>query len=68
MVTITFDLAAFMIGLGIGMLIGGIIACVVELREGGPWSQGWTAGYESGTQLRKYIEKSIRMANDGKTD
>ena len=68
MVTITFDLAALLIGLGIGIIIGGIMFCYVEMREGGPWSQGWTDGYKCGTELRKYIEKSIGRMNDDKTD
>ena len=60
MITITFDATALFIGFVIGMLLGGIICSVVETREGGPWSSGYTTGYKSGVEVRKYIEQSVR--------
>lgn len=60
MITVTFDATALFVGFCIGMFVGGLVALFVEMREGGPWSDGYTTGYRSGTELRKYIEESVR--------
>lgn len=47
MVTWSFDLVALLVGVAIGMLIGIIIVCVGEMREGGGWSKGFFDGCEA---------------------
>ena len=60
MITVTFDATALFIGFFIGMFVGALLTLFIETREGGPWSDGYTTGYRSGTELRKYIEESVR--------
>lgn len=60
MITVTFDATALFIGFSIGVFVGALLALFIETREGGPWSDGYTTGYRSGTELRKYIEESVR--------
>lgn len=64
MITISIDLTALMIGIFIGLALGFIVFGYYEMREGGPWSSGWTEGYKSGAELRKYIEKNSRSDNN----
>ena len=47
MVTWSFDLVALLVGVAIGMIIGIVIVCVGEMREGGGWSKGLFEGCEA---------------------
>lgn len=66
MITVTIDFVTLFIGFLIGLVVGAIIICYAEMHEGGPWSSGWTEGYKSGAELRKYIEKTSRGDNNAK--
>ena len=68
MITITFDAMALFMGFCIGLFFGFIVYSLFEMREGGQWSSGWASGYKSGTELRKYIENSVRNEKAVKQD
>lgn len=57
MITLSIDLAAFVIGLIIGIMFGAVIVLWGELRDGGAWDRGYHAGWESGYKCKANIEK-----------
>lgn len=46
MVTWTFDLLALLVGIIIGMVIGGLAFTLIEMRDGGSWSKGFSDGFD----------------------
>lgn len=52
MVTVTFDIGAFIAGLIVGICVGTAIVLWAELDKGGAWSQGFSAGFDLKTWLR----------------
>ena len=44
MVTWTFDLIALIVGFFIGMIVGGLLYCTSEMRDGGAWAKGFYDG------------------------
>lgn len=44
MVTWTFDLFALIVGFILGMFVGGLLYCTIQMRDGGSWAQGFYAG------------------------
>ncbi len=52
MVTWTFDLLAFDVGMVVGILFAGFIICFAEMR-----SKSWDEGFSSGFDAKKFVEK-----------
>lgn len=55
MVTWTFDLTALFVGFCVGMLAGGILFVIAEMRDGGAWSKGFFEGCDK-RALINYLE------------
>ena len=53
MVTWTFDLFALFVGIIIGVVIGALVVCFVELQDGGYWDIGFNAGFKAKYSLEK---------------
>lgn len=69
MITWTFDLVALFIGWAVGMLMGGLLFVVVEMRDGGAWSKGFFEGCDK-KFLISYLdrEKERVMKREPKKD
>ena len=52
MVTWTFDLLAFDVGIIVGILFAGFIVCFAEMRD-----KSWSEGFSSGFDAKKFVEK-----------
>jgi len=52
MVTWTFDLFALFIGFVIGVVVGMLLFCFIELRDGGSWSKG----FMDGCKMERFLE------------
>ena len=52
MVTLTFDLLAFDVGMIAGFLLAGFIICFSEMRD-----KSWSEGFSSGFDAKKFVEK-----------
>ena len=68
MITITIDFVGLAIGFIVGLFCGAMISLWTEMREGGPWSSGYTTGYMSGADFRKRIEQSVESEMKKKHD
>ena len=53
MVTWTFDLAALIVGVIVGIFLMGTVFLIVYLRDGGAWSIGFSEGCEA----KRFVEK-----------
>ena len=69
MITWTFDLVALFIGWAVGMLMGGLLALAIEMRDGGAWDKGFFDGCD-----KKFLisflesEKERMMKREPKKD
>ena len=52
MVTWTFDLLALLVGIVIGAAIGMLSFLLIEMRDGGSWSNGFSDGFDLKCNLR----------------
>lgn len=66
MVTWTFDLFALIAGFLIGMLVGGLIYCTVEMRSGGAWAKGFYDGCDFRDNILPRLKQQKK--DDNKTD
>lgn len=57
MVTLTFDLAALLVGFFIGVIIGGFAFLIIEMRDGGNWGKG----FYDGCNLKSIVERLERL-------
>ena len=62
MVTLTFDLAALLVGFIIGMIVGALVALYVMMRTGGSWS----SGFNDGCHLKCIVERLEKLVETKK--
>ncbi len=63
MVTWTFDLLALLIGIVIGAAIGMLSFLLIEMRDGGSWSKGFSDGFDLKCNLRD-LKQILQKANE----
>ena len=66
MVTWTFDLLALLIGIVIGAAIGALAFALIEMRDGGSWSNGFNDGFDLKCNLRDLKEILQKAKEDWK--
>ena len=66
MITWTFDLRALIIGFGLGMFAGAFIFLYVEMRDGGAWDKGFSAGFDLKCKLEDAKNVLLKVKEDGK--
>lgn len=66
MVTWTFDLVALIIGFFLGMFAGAFISLYVEMRDGGAWEKGFSAGFDLKHKLEDAKNVLLKVKEDGK--
>ncbi len=66
MVTWTFDLAAFIVGVILGMFIGAFVVLFEEMRDGGAWSKGFSDGFDLKCKLEDAKNVLMKVKEDGK--
>ena len=66
MVTWTFDLNALVIGFVLGMFAGAFIVLYAEMRDGGAWDKGFSAGFDLRCNLRDVKDMLMKIKEEGK--
>lgn len=66
MVTWTFDLTAFIVGVILGIFIGSLAVLFGEMRDGSAWSKGFSDGFDLKCNLRDAKEVLLKIKEDGK--
>ena len=64
MVTWTFDLLALIVGFFIGMVVGCLLYCTIEMRDGGSWAKGFFDGCDF--KYKFPLQKPQKEDEDGK--
>ena len=66
MITISFDLAAFVAGLFLGIIFGMLMFLLIETRDGGAWGKG----FDDGSNFKYTVEKfeNIVKKMEGKNE
>lgn len=68
MITLTFDLTAFIVGVVLGMIIGGFVVFFEEMRDGGAWSKGFNDGFDLKCNLRDVKNILTKLKEDRNHD
>lgn len=66
MVTWTFDLLALLVGIVIGVAIGALAFALIEMRDDGSWSKGFSDGFDLKCNLRDLKEILQKAKGDWK--
>lgn len=66
MVTWTFDLTAFIVGVILGIFIGAFVVLFVEMRDGGAWTKGFSDGFDLKCKLEDAKNVLLRVKENGK--
>jgi hypothetical protein len=65
MVTWTFDLTALIVGFIAGLFVGALGCCLIEMRDGGSWSKGFSEGFNVKCTVEK-LERVIKEMREKK--
>ena len=63
-VTITFHPLELVVGLFIGICIGLLVFCLVEMRNGGSWSQG----FNDGCECKRWVDEIRKEKEERKNE